>query len=80
MGVYSHARSPLKKAASTNYLRDAGNEPDSRQRSTAKREGSPLKRVSLATGTDGENPFNAAQHRMSSYTNRGVGRRESGRF
>ena len=39
LGVYSHANSPLRKSASTNF-RD-------RDASPAKREGSPLKRVSM---------------------------------
>ena len=45
LGVYTHANSPLRKAASTNF----------RERSTSpvKREGSPLKRVSLPGGPNG---------------------------
>lgn len=39
LGVYTHARSPLRKQASTNVIRE---------RTPNKREGSPLKRVSTA--------------------------------
>ena len=48
LGVYSHAHSPLRKAASTNFS-DLHRQ---RERSTSpvKREGSPLKRVSIAKG------------------------------
>ncbi|KAI9840355.1 MAG: hypothetical protein M1837_001656 [Sclerophora amabilis] len=54
LGVYSHASSPLKKAASTNFLNDRrggggqiGSSPSKRASSPTKREGSPLKRSSM---------------------------------
>lgn len=74
--MYSHAASPLRKSASTNYLREreGGRERDSlggtgerRAVSPSKRDGSPLKRISTPLGGVG-------------YTGLGVGRRESGRF
>jgi hypothetical protein len=88
LGVYSHANSPLRKAASTNYLRDdrgrdsLGGQGERRNGGTpARREGSPLKRISMpgsVGGAGGER--NAAAERMSRYGGAGVGRRESGRF
>jgi len=90
LGVYSHANSPLRKAASTNFIRDdrsresLGGQGERRHGGTpARREGSPLKRISMpapgnATGSGVER--NAAAERMSRYGGAGVGRRESGRF
>lgn len=46
--VYTHAASPLRKAASTNYLRQA--QPDEATHGAKRREGSPLKRVSMPGG------------------------------
>ncbi|KAF2763029.1 hypothetical protein EJ05DRAFT_495871 [Pseudovirgaria hyperparasitica] len=74
LGVYSHANSPLKKAASSNFLRDDIRDP--REASPRKRDGSPLKRVSIP---DINGPPSLAQQRLSMYTSRGAGRRESGR-
>lgn len=48
LGVYSHAHSPLRKAASTNFS-DLHRQRE-RNTSPVKREGSPLKRVSIAKG------------------------------
>lgn len=66
LGVYSHAHSPLRKAASTNFsdshhLAEKGMSP-------AKRGGSPLKRVSVAKGPQ----WGQVQSNPT--------RRESGRF
>lgn len=71
LGVYSHAASPLRKAASANYLREksSGTSSGGGRRDTTG--GSPLKRVSIAGDRES---------RTSAYTGRGVGRRESGRF
>lgn len=46
LGVFSHANSPLRKSASTNILGPQGQQE--RSLSAVKREGSPLKRSSLA--------------------------------
>lgn len=48
LGVYSHAHSPLRKSASTDFGDDRHRH---RARSPVKGEGSPLKRSSLAPGT-----------------------------
>ena len=65
LGVFSHANSPLKKAASTNFgERDRGASP-------VKRGGSPLKRDSLAPLPNGQ--------RYAHYKEAPAGR-ESGRF
>lgn len=81
LGVYSHAASPLRKAASTNYLRDDdGGRERKREYSPVKRHGSPLKRMSTPSGLGAVPGPNFAQEKISTYTGRGVGRRESGRF
>ncbi|KAF2824567.1 hypothetical protein CC86DRAFT_57359 [Ophiobolus disseminans] len=80
LGVYTHAASPLRKAASTNFLRDSDSRGrDSRQATPLKREGSPLKRTSMPSG---EGPLSQADRlgRGTGYGGLGVGRRESGRF
>jgi hypothetical protein len=93
LGVYSHAASPLRKAASVNFLRDSdagsrsasrgrdslGGTGERRQTSPAKREGSPLKRTSMPNA---ERPLSQADRlgRSSAYGGLGTGRRESGRF
>ena len=51
LGVYSHANSPLRKAASTNVA-DARRQRE-RSLSPVKREGSPLKRSSVPGGANG---------------------------
>lgn len=51
LGVYSHARSPLRKQASANFVRE---------RSPHKQEGSPLKRISTPGEAEG---FRVRQHR-----------------
>lgn len=86
LGVYSHANSPLRKSASTNFIRDdrsresLGGQGERRHGSPTKREGSPLKRISMAGGNaESERPSAAAQ-RLGRYGGMGVGRRESGRF
>ena len=66
LGVYSHAASPLRKAASSNLLRQ-GPAADVRQR-----EGSPLKRMSTPAG--------GLHQRLMNVRDDGGGRRDSGRF
>ncbi|KAF2684421.1 hypothetical protein K458DRAFT_418001 [Lentithecium fluviatile CBS 122367] len=88
LGVYSHANSPLRKSASTNFIReDRGRESLGGQGeriyagTPARREGSPLKRVSMPGSTGGAGgERSAAAERLSRYGGMGVGRRESGRF
>jgi hypothetical protein len=79
LGVYTHAASPLRKAASTNFIRDDARGRDSRSGTPLKRETSPLKRTSMPSG---ERPLSQADRlgRTSGYGGLGVGRRESGRF
>jgi hypothetical protein len=93
LGVNTHAASPLRKSASTNFIRDSdagsrsaargrdslGGASERRQTSAVKREGSPLKRTSMPSG---ERPLSQADRlgRSSGYGGLGVGRRESGRF
>ncbi|OCK81891.1 hypothetical protein K432DRAFT_424573 [Lepidopterella palustris CBS 459.81] len=79
LGVYSHAASPLRKAASTNFLRDDGSIERSRDTSPRKRDGSPLKRMSTPGGTGEGRSTGAAPDRFAQYNGLGVGRRESGR-
>ncbi|KAF2111088.1 hypothetical protein BDV96DRAFT_582502 [Lophiotrema nucula] len=58
LGVYSHAASPLRKSASTNFISSSSRSRDSlggggdrrREPSPLKREGSPLKRMSTPGG------------------------------
>jgi hypothetical protein len=79
LGVYSHAASPLRKAASSNQL----GEVRRRDGSPAKREGSPLKRMSTPGVGDREKreERGAVRERFGrEYGGLGVGRRESGRF
>ncbi|KAF1843521.1 uncharacterized protein K460DRAFT_368410 [Cucurbitaria berberidis CBS 394.84] len=61
-----------------------GGAGERRQASPSKREGSPLKRMSMPNGErqNGERPFGQAERfgRTSGYGGLGVGRRESGRF
>jgi len=85
LGVYSHVASPLRKAASANYLRQggiaAGKEHEAPAINRLKREGSPLKRMS--TPGDFQRDANAAgaglNHRLKPSKGEGA-RRESGRF
>jgi hypothetical protein len=70
LGVYSHAASPLRKAASTNYLRQAEEQREGTSEGKKRREGSPLKRMST--------PGTGLNQRLKDL--RGEGRRESGRF
>jgi len=89
LGVYSHAASPLRKAASSNYLR-AGSNNDDDARERRRREGSPLKRMSVpgqasgaASGSGGEGGLNARLRGLrdgGGYGGLGVGRRESGQL
>ena len=69
LGVYSHANSPLRKSASTHSVGPHGQREASF--SPQKREGSPLKRSSLAPMLNGQ-PRGHLQAKS--------GRRESGRF
>lgn len=69
LGVFSHANSPLRKSASTNFVGPQGQRE--RSLSPVKREGSPLKRSSLAPMPNGQRWGHL----------RGTeSRRESGRF
>ena len=68
LGVYSHAQSPLKKAASMNFARD-------RSASPFKRESSPLKRTSVPGGMNGGLVNQRWNHLQDAQL-----RRESGRF
>ncbi|KAF2727735.1 hypothetical protein EJ04DRAFT_581825 [Polyplosphaeria fusca] len=83
LGVYSHAASPLRKAASANYLREeraresVGGGERRRDGSPTKRDGSPLKRSSTPGGFTGNG---ALDLQGKGYSGLGVGRRESGRF
>lgn len=52
LGIFSHANSPLRKSASTNFVGSPGQRE--RSLSPAKREGSPLKRSSLAPVPNGQ--------------------------
>ncbi|KAF2805495.1 uncharacterized protein BDZ99DRAFT_574422 [Mytilinidion resinicola] len=81
LGVYSHAASPLRKAASTNQLHRNSNGERRRDLSPEKREGSPLKRMSTA-GVGEARATGATPQRFpqTQYGGLGVGRRESGRF
>lgn len=69
LGVFSHANSPLRKSASTNFVGPQG----LRERSSSphKREGSPLKRNNLAPMPNGQ---------RWDYLQGSSARRESGRF
>ncbi|KAF2475887.1 uncharacterized protein BDR25DRAFT_339847 [Lindgomyces ingoldianus] len=91
LGVYTHAASPLRKAASTNFLRDersrgreslGGAGEKRREGSSTKREGSPLKRMSTPGGfTGGDGGASVVPDRFSKrYAGLGAGRRESGQF
>lgn len=52
LGVFSHANSPLRTSAPTNFVGPQG--PRERSSSPAKREGSPLKRSSFAPMSNGQ--------------------------
>lgn len=52
LGVFSHANSPLRKSTSTNFVGSQGQRE--RSLSPTKREGSPLKRTSLAPMPNGQ--------------------------
>ncbi|EEH07398.1 conserved hypothetical protein [Histoplasma capsulatum G186AR] len=81
LGVFSHARSPLRKATSTHFDQrpaSRGDEPDPRDRlhSAAKRPSSPLKRSSVPGGVG-----ISASQKFAHITNAGRGiRRDSERF
>ena len=77
LGVYTHAHSPLRKSASTNFA--GGYRERERSKSPTKREGSPLKRSSLATSGNGNSSGVGAGVRFS-HLERHRGRRESDRF
>ena len=73
LGIYSHAHSPLKKAASTQFSR--GYLERERSSSPVKREGSPLKKASVPGGLNAL----AASQRWSQLQGRPA-RRESDKF
>ncbi|KAL5428753.1 hypothetical protein PMIN04_000622 [Paraphaeosphaeria minitans] len=93
LGIFSHANSPLRKPASTNCVRDrddrgrdshVGQGVERRTGTPARREGSPLKRVSMPGAglkASGSESVSSAADRFSRW-NGGAGsmRRESGRF
>lgn len=72
LGVYTHAASPLRKAASANYLRAGEGKDDGRKR----REGSPLKRTSTPGNFREEQGYDGRRMLHS----RREARRESGYF
>lgn len=87
LGVFSHANSPLRKAASTNFIRDdrgrdsLGGLGERMQGTPVKRDGSPLKKMSMTgAAASGSDRLNGAQERFGRYGGAGAGRRESGRF
>lgn len=69
LGIFSHANSPLRKSASTNFVGPNGGRE--RSSSPQKREGSPLKRSSLAPMANGQ---------RWGHIQGTAARRESGRF
>ena len=81
LGIYSHARSPLRKAVSTHFVgapgeRERSRSPLKRETSPFKREGSPLKqRTSVPGGLNGLAAGQRFAHLREPST-----RRESGRF
>ncbi|KAJ4291693.1 hypothetical protein N0V90_009588 [Kalmusia sp. IMI 367209] len=89
LGVFSHANSPLRKSASTNFVREdksresLGGQGERRHTGTpARREGSPLKRMSMPGAAARDAERDAAAERFARW-NGGLGapsRRESGRF
>lgn len=82
LGVYTHAASPLRKAASANYLRQGGGKEHESQASRVGKEGSPLKRMSMPGDAqrDAEGVGKGLNHRLNALRGAGGGRRESGRF
>jgi hypothetical protein len=72
LGIYTHANSPLKKAASTHFA--VGLQERERSSSPIKRPSSPTKRISVPAGLNGI----AANQRFAHL--RGPARRESDRF
>ena len=77
LGVYTHAHSPLRKSASTNFA--GGYREKERSISPAKREGSPLKRSSLVMSGNGISSGVGSGVRFPQVP-RQHGRRESDRF
>ena len=76
LGVYSHAESPLRKSASTNFA--GGHHERERSVSPVKRDSSLLKRSSIALGPNGvAQGQRRGQHSQVKGTS---ARRESGRF
>lgn len=83
LGVYSHAASPLRKAASTNYLREEVSDRERRrEQSPVKRHGSPLKRMSTPGGLErgGIAGPNFVQPKFSSRDGNDSSRKQSGLF
>ena len=80
LGVYSHAQSPLRKAASTHFdvTRSAYSNDYTRERSPEKRPSSPLKRSSVPAGVTPSNVSTMAAAQRWGHL--GPARRESGRF
>jgi len=86
LGVYSHAASPLRKAASANYLRQASAAQQSQERGEqhggrVQREGSPLKRMSMPGAEFQREGGTGLNQRLKALRGEGAGvRRESGRY
>jgi len=90
LGVYSHAASPLRKAASANYLRQQAEEskrddnryPSIRGGSPLKRQMDPEKRTGMPGGADSRAVGTTAglNSRLKDLRGDGVSRRQSGRF
>lgn len=79
LGIYSHAQSPLRKSASTNFnSRGSYTNDYGRERSPEKRPSSPLKRSSVPAGMTPNNVSTLAAAQRWGHL--GPGRRESGRF
>ena len=86
LGVYSHAASPLRKAASANYLRQASAAQQNQERGEqhtgrGHREGSPLKRMSMP-GVEFQREGGAGlNQRLKALRGEGAGaKRDSGRY
>ena len=74
-GVYTSANSPLKKAASHSTMR-----PETAGEQMIRREGSPLKRMSLPAAEAGNTTALSARLRDLKSDGGGSSRRQSGRF
>lgn len=84
--MYSHAASPLRKAASANYLRQASTAQQNQERSErqvgrGQKDGSPLKRMSMPSAEFQREGGVGLNQRLKALRGEGVGaRRDSGRY